>query len=64
MDWELSGTVTLVRPDDASTDLTKVRVAVDLVIDTRMPIVPILPALWLFGVGLLGSIGVVRKKAA
>lgn len=35
--WELSGTVTLTRPDDATKDLTKVRVVVDLVHDERLP---------------------------
>jgi hypothetical protein len=40
-EWELSGTVILSRPDDALEDLTKVRLAVDLV---RHPELPFLPA--------------------
>src|SRR4029453_19017078 len=39
--WELRGTVTLTRPDAALEDLTKVRLAVDLV---RHPDLPFLPA--------------------
>jgi hypothetical protein len=40
-EWELHGTLTLVRPDEALEDLTKVRLAVDLV---RHPELPFLPA--------------------
>jgi hypothetical protein len=64
MDWELSGTVTLVRPDDALTDLTKVRLAVDFVNDTRLATIPVPAAVWLFGSGLLGLIGIARRKKA
>jgi len=62
MDWELSGTVTLVRSDDALTDLTKVRLAVDLVNDTRLATIPVPPAVWLFCSGLLGLIGIARRR--
>jgi hypothetical protein len=64
MDWELSGTVTLVRPDDALTDLTKVRLAVDFVNDTRLPTVPLPPALYLFISGLLGLVAMARRNLA
>lgn len=40
-EWELTGTVTLTRPDAAVEDLTKVRLAVDLV---RHPDLPFIPA--------------------
>jgi hypothetical protein len=40
-EWELRGTLTLARPDAALEDLTKVRLAVDLV---RHPELPFLPA--------------------
>jgi hypothetical protein len=40
-EWELAGTVTLTRPDAALEDLTKVRLAVDLV---RHPDLPFIPA--------------------
>jgi hypothetical protein len=36
-EWELTGVVTLTRPDAALTDLTKVRLAVDLVRDPTLP---------------------------
>ena len=36
-EWELTGSVTLTRPDDATTDLTKVRLAVDFVRDPKLP---------------------------
>lgn len=65
MAWELTGTVTLSRPDDAISDLTKVRFAVDFVNDTRLATIPVPAAVWLFGSGLLGLIGIARiKKAA
>jgi hypothetical protein len=38
--WELRGTVTLTRPDAALEDLTKVRLAVDLVRHPDLPFVP------------------------
>jgi hypothetical protein len=41
-EWELTGIVTLVRPDAADTDLTKVRLAVDLVRDPTLPYIPAL----------------------
>lgn len=40
-EWELTGIVTLTRPDEALTDLTKVRLAVDLVRDPTLPVVPL-----------------------
>ncbi len=36
-EWTLRGVVTLSRPDDATSDLTKVRLAVDLVRDPTLP---------------------------
>ncbi|HSJ98723.1 MAG TPA: PEP-CTERM sorting domain-containing protein [Myxococcota bacterium] len=39
-EWELAGTVTLSRPDEALVDLTQVRLAVDLVRDPTLPYVP------------------------
>ncbi|MGI9432009.1 MAG: PEP-CTERM sorting domain-containing protein [Myxococcota bacterium] len=36
-EWALEGTVTLTRPDEALVDLTKVRLAVDLVRDPSLP---------------------------
>ncbi len=58
-EWELTGTVTLVRPDAALEDLTKVRLAIDLV---RHPDLPFLPApepaqsvLLATGLALLGA---------
>lgn len=43
-EWELTGLVTLVRPDAALTDRTKVRLAVDLVRDPSLPYVMPEPA--------------------
>lgn len=39
-EWQLTGTVTLRRPDAALEDVTKVRLAVDLVRDPELPFVP------------------------
>jgi hypothetical protein len=39
--WELRGVVTLTRPDAALEDVTKVRLAVDLVRDPGLPFVPV-----------------------
>jgi len=36
MDWELKGRITLSRPDDATSERSKVRLAVDFVHDTRL----------------------------
>ena len=36
-EWELTGNVTLTRPDDAMEDRTKVRLAIDLVRDPELP---------------------------
>ena len=38
-EWALEGTVTLTRPDEALADLTKVRLAVDLVRDPSLPFI-------------------------
>ena len=63
-DWELAGTVTLSRPDDALLDLTQVRFAVDLVNDTRLALIPVPAPVWLFGFGLVGLIGIARRNTA
>lgn len=63
-DWELTGTVTLSRPDEAILDLTNVRLSVDFVNDTRLATIPVPPTVWLFGSGLLSLIGIARKKTA
>lgn len=39
-EWELAGVVTLTRPDEAQQDVTKVRLAVDLVRDPNLRYVP------------------------
>jgi hypothetical protein len=62
-EWELSGTVTLTRPDEALSDRTKVRLAVDLVRHQNLPFLPppkcpwyltLAAALALLVLGLLG----------
>lgn len=53
-EWELFGTVTLTRPDDATTDRTKVRLAVDLVRNESLPFVPEPSTGLLVGLGLAG----------
>jgi hypothetical protein len=65
--WALRGTVTLTRPDEALEDLTKVRLAVDLV---RHPDLPFLPApepaqglLVAVGLALLAACDVRRLRA-
>lgn len=59
-EWELSGTVDITR-NEAIEDLTKVRLAVDLVNDLRLPLPPEEPAetpvpatLWLFSIAFAG----------
>lgn len=54
-EWELTGFVTLSRPDAALIDVTKVRLAVDFVRDPRLPYLPVpeLSSVALFGAGLL-----------
>lgn len=54
-EWELTGLVTLSRPDAALTDVTKVRLAVDFVRDPSLPFLPVpeLSSMSLLGVGLL-----------
>jgi hypothetical protein len=63
-EWEITGTITLTR-DLALEDLTKVRLAVDLVNDLRLPLqpVPLPAAAWLFGSALLGLAISKRKNA-
>ncbi len=54
-EWTLFGIVTLSRPDAALADLTKVRLAVDLVRDPSLPfVVPEPRALLLVAAGLVG----------
>ncbi len=67
--WELSGTVTLMRTDDARSDRNKVRLAVDFVNDTRIPppsLVPLPAALPLFAsaLGLLGAVARRRRSSS
>lgn len=56
-EWTLEGSVTLTRPDEALADLTKVRLAVDLVRDPSLPFLeapePASPLLLLVGAGVL-----------
>ena len=40
VDWELTGTVQITRPDAATADTSKVRFVVDFVQDTRLPTAP------------------------
>lgn len=53
-EWTLRGILTLSRPDEATTDLTKVRLAVDLVRDPTLPFVPEPGTLLLVVCGLVG----------
>ena len=54
-EWELTGVVTLSRPDAALSDVTKVRLAVDFVRDPRLPFLPVpeLSSVSLLAAGLL-----------
>jgi hypothetical protein len=63
-EWLLTGMVTLSRPDDATMDVTQVRFSVDLVNDTRLPTIPVPPAVWLFGSGFLILIARARRNRA
>jgi hypothetical protein len=67
-EWELSGTVAIARIE-AIEDLTKVRLAVDLVNDLRLPLPPEepietpLPAtLWLFSIAFAGLMTFMSRK--
>jgi hypothetical protein len=60
-EWDLSGTVTLTRPDAALEDLTKVRLAVDLVNDMRLATIPLPATAWLV-ISALGGLVVVKRK--
>jgi hypothetical protein len=40
VDWQLTGRVTITRPDGATADTSKVRFVVDLVVDPRIPVAP------------------------
>ncbi len=54
-EWNLRGTVTLNRPDDALSERTKVRLAVDLVRNPNFPsVIPEPSTALLVGLGLLG----------
>jgi len=57
-EWALAGSVTLTRPDNAISDVTKVRLAVDLVRDPKLPFIPApepaTPLLLFVGAGVLG----------
>jgi hypothetical protein len=65
--WELRGVVTLTRPDAALEDLTKVRLAVDLVRDPGLPFVPAAEptrgALLVTGLGMWAALGGRRKRS-
>lgn len=65
--WELAGTVTLDRTDDATNDRTKVRLAVDFVNDPTIPppsAIPVPAALPLFAsaLALLGAVARRRQN--
>jgi len=60
-EWELLGTVLLSRPDAAETDVTKVRLAVDLVRDPRQPfLIPEPSMLLLLAVSVMASAALAR----
>jgi hypothetical protein len=65
-EWALEGSVTLSRPDEALADLTKVRLAVDLVRDPKLPFIeapePATPLLFVVGAGVLGLSSLRRQR--
>ena len=65
-EWTLEGSVTLTRPDEALVDLTKVRLAVDLVRDPSLPFIeapePATPLLLIVGCGVLGLAASARGR--
>jgi hypothetical protein len=64
LEWELEGTVTLSRPDAALEDLTKVRLAVDLVRHPDLPFVPAPePAGFLLAAAALGVVAWLHTRA-
>lgn len=64
-EWELQGTVTLSRPDAALEDLTKVRLAVDLVRHPDLPFIPAPePAGFLLVASALGVVAGFQPRAA
>ncbi len=60
-EWELTGVVTLNRPDGALVDRTKVRLAVDFVRDPNLPFVPEPSTGLLIGLGLV-ALGTKRPR--
>ena len=62
-EWELAGSVTLTRPDDALADVTKVRLAVDFVRDPDLAFVPE-PSTALLVAPCLAGLGMWRRRAA
>jgi hypothetical protein len=60
-EWELTGVVTLSRPDAALDDLTKVRIAVDLVREPSLPFIPEPSTALLLASGLAG-LGARRRR--
>jgi len=65
-EWDLQGLVTLTRPDEALTDVTKVRLAVDFVRDPDRPFrtvpEPVRPLLAAFGLALLGGLSALSRR--
>jgi hypothetical protein len=62
-EWELSGTVTLIRPDAALGDRTKVRLAIDLVREPSLAFIPEPSTQTLVLIGIPFLIGLDRLRA-